>query len=518
MNKFSMAQYVTVIDEYKIKGIDAVFDEFLQPCQKEVKIKLKDNANPVVNPAHCVPLALQNEVFEELQRMQRLGIISPVNEPRQWCHAMVVARKPNGKLRICIDPQTLNPHLASEQMMMPDIEGVILNLEQAKILTVLDLEASFSQVRVDDDSAKLLTFTTPWGRFQYNRLPFGISIPPEIFHKAVVDALQGIPGVVVFIDDILIYAPTREEHDARLKEVKRRLKEACFSENETKSGQVSQTEVKFLGHIVGNGMIRPDPAKLEALLTMPELKCRKELKGFEGMLGWLRKFLPELSEYLNCFRHLQKAHTAWTWTTMETETFARIKDALSRIQPLMVIKAGEPFAVAADASAYGLGAALTQTDADGNDRPIFFASRLMNDHELKYAQVDKELLAVAWALERLDTLAYGQKITVRTDHKPLLGLIRKLMAHMSPRQQRLVSRLMRYDSELLYVPGRELVVADFLLRTATRPGPECKCKIMGTDIKIEQAFVSMTVWRSTMMWWLGVGRRRGQTSSTKPLE
>ncbi len=489
MNKSSLAQYITVVDEFEFEGIDAVLDEFLQPCQKEVNIKLKDDATPVVIPARRVPLALQEEVWAELQRMQRLGVISPVNEPRQWCHAMVVARKPNGKLRICIDPRTLNPHLEREEMMIPDIDGVIMNLDQAKVLTVLDLEAGFWQVGVDEKSAKLLTFATPWGRFQYNRLPFGISIAPEIFHKAVVDALQGIPGVVVFIDDILIYAPTKEEHDARLAEVKKRLKEASFTENESKSGQVAKSEVKFLGHIVGNGKIRPDPAKLTALLEMPEPKCRKELKGFEGMLGWLRKFLPELSEYLNAFRHLQKAHTAWTWT--KTEVFDRIKDALRRIQPLMAIKPGEPFALAADASAYGLGAALTQTDAEGNDRPIFFASRLMNDHELRYAQVDKELLAVAWALERLDTLVYGQRITVRTDHKPLLGLIKKPMAHMSPRQQRLVSRLMRYDFELLYVPGRELVAADFLSRTASREGPECRCKMFGTDIDVEKAFVSM---------------------------
>ncbi len=423
--------------------------------------------------------------------MKRLGVISPVDEPRPWCHAMVVARKPNGKLRICIDPRTLNPHLEREQMMIPDIDSIIMDLNEAKVLTVIDLEAGFWQVGVDDDSAKLLTFATPWGRFQYNRLPFGISIAPEIFHKAVADALQGIPGVVVFVDDILIYAPTKEEHDQRLKEVKARLAKANFTENKSKSGQVAQEEVKFLGHIVGRGQIRPDPAKIAALLDFPEPTCRKELKGLEGMLGWLRKFLPQLSEFLNDFRHLQKEHTAWIWTESERATFAKIKTALKEIHPLMAIKPGEPFSLAADASAYGLGAALTQKDGEGNDRPIFFASRLLNDHEMKYAQVDKELLAVTWALERMDTFVYGQKVTVRTDHKPLLGLVKKPMVHMSPRQQRFVARLMRYDFDLLYVPGRELVAADFLSRAVTKPGEECRCKMMGTDINLDEAFVSM---------------------------
>ncbi len=115
----------------------------------------------------------------------------------------------------------------------------------------------------------------------------------------------------------------------------------------------------------------------------------------------------------------------------------------------------------------------------------------MNDHETKYAQVDKELLAVTWALERLDTLVYGRKLIVKTDHKPLLGLVKKPMVHMSPRQQRFVARLMRYDFELLYVPGRELVAADFLSRAVTKHGPECRCKMMGTDLELESAFVSM---------------------------
>jgi hypothetical protein len=283
-------------------------------------------------------------------------------------------------------------------MMMLDIDSVIMNLDEARVLTVIDLEAGFWQVGVDGDSAKLLTFATPWGRFQYNRLPFGISVAPEIFHKAVVDALQGIPGVVVYVDDILIYGRTVAEHDERLAEGKKRLKAGRFTENEGKSAQIRQSEVKFLGHIVGNGKIRPDPTKIEALLTLQEPKCRKDLKGFEGMLGWLRKFVPELSEHLNSFRHLMKAHTAWTWTATETAVFQKIKDGLRRIQPLMAIKPGEPFLLAADASAFGLGAALTQKGEDGHERPIFFASRLMNDHEVRYAQVDKELLAMVWAL------------------------------------------------------------------------------------------------------------------------
>ncbi len=356
----SVVQYIWQEDEEVFEGITNEVDEFLQPCQKTVTLKMKDDAEPVIIPARRVPLALRDDVYEELQRMEKIGVISPVHEPRPWCHAMVVARKPNGKLRICIDPRTLNPHLEREEMLMPDVDSIITDLENAKVLSVIDLEAGFWQVGVDSESAKLLTFATPWGRYQYNRLPFGISVAPEIFHKAVVDALQGIPGVEVFVDDILVHGPDGMTHNKRLDLVRARLKEKNFTENTGKSGQIGQSEVRFLGHIVGNGKIRPDPKKIEALLNFPEPTCRKELRGFEGMLGWLRKFLPELTTYMNDFRHLQKAHTAWIWTAKETETFNKIKETLKKIEPLMAIKRGEQLLVAADASAFGLGATLTQ--------------------------------------------------------------------------------------------------------------------------------------------------------------
>ncbi len=201
--------------------------------------------------------------------------------------------------------------------------------------------------------------------------------------------------------------------------------------------------------------------------------------------------MPTINLHLNDFRPLLKAHTAWYWTATETETFKKIKEEIKSIKPLMAIKPGERLIPTADASLFGLRATLMQADAPDQERPVFFASRLMNETEVKYAQVDKELLALVWAMERLDPLIYGQRIQVRTDHKPLLGLLKKPMAHMSPWQQRLVSGTVRYDFELLYVPGRQLIMADALSRSASAPGPICKCMMLGTDLTREQAFVSM---------------------------
>jgi hypothetical protein len=138
-------------------------DELLLPCEKKVNISLMKDTRPISIPARRVPLAIKDQVFEELKRMERMGVIRPVSEPRPWCHAMVVGHKPNGKLRICLDPWTINPFIAREEHMLPDIDNLIMGLEDAKVMSVIDLEAGFWQVEVDDESAKLLTFATPWG-------------------------------------------------------------------------------------------------------------------------------------------------------------------------------------------------------------------------------------------------------------------------------------------------------------------------------------------------------------------
>jgi transposase InsO family protein len=321
-------------------------------------------------------------------------------------------------------------------------------------------------------------------------LPFGISIAPEIFHRAVVDALAGIPGVEVFIDDIFIRGKDDAEHDERFDLVLQRLVENQFTPNLAKI-QKKQRKVKFLGHVIGEGQVEPDPDKIRALLEAPEPTSRKDLKSFTGALAWNRKYIPNIHELFAPFRDLMKERTPWRWEKNHAEAFNAIKTKMRAILPLMNIRNGESMILGTDASSYGLGACLTQKDENGEERPIFFASRMMTEAELKWAQVDKELLAIVWGFERLDNYVYGRKVRVRSDHKPLLGLIKKPLSHLSTRQQRLMARLMRYDLEIEYCPGKDLIVPDFLSRAVTNEDKACRCQFLGTDLEVEETFVSM---------------------------
>ncbi len=466
---------------------DTVPDETLElpPCKFTARIELKEGARPRILAPRRLPLALRNKTKEELDRMTRLGVISPVNEPREWCHQMVVADKPNGAVRVCLDPRLLNKFIRREEFQIPDFDALVSELTEAKVYTTIDLLSGFWQFELDEKSKELLTFATPFGRYQYNRLPFGLSCAPEMFHKRVVETLSGIPGVLVYIDDILIWGANQEEHDARVKLVQERLKEAHFSVNPKKCF-FSQTRVKFLGHVVEDGKLSVDPSKVQAIRNLPSPVDRKGLKRILGMLSFVRKFIPDYNSLIYPFRPLLKDRTPFIWTATEEEALDKIRTSDGWLKALTLFKPGKPVTLMADASGYGLGAVLLQENL-----PVYFCSRTLTEAEERWAQIDKEFLALVWALERLDLFTYGQKVTVLTDHKPLLGLIDKPMDYCSIRQQRLLGRIMRYDIHLEFVPGKDMAIADTLSRAPEKnEESESVTRFMGTDLEANEVFVS----------------------------
>jgi hypothetical protein len=204
------------------------------------------------------------------------------------------------------------------------------------------------------------------------------------------------------------------------------------------------------------------------------------------MLSFIRKFIPDYNAMIYPFRGLLKERTPFVWTATEEAALERIRQSDVWIKALALFKPGKQLTLMADASSYGLGAVLLQ-----EGQPVYFCSRTLTEAEERWSQVDKEFLAIVWALERLDLFTYGQQVAVLTDHRPLLGLVDKPMDHCSIRQQRLLGRILRYDVDLQFVPGKQMLLADTLSRAPhDDKHQETDTRFMGTDINVEEVYVS----------------------------
>ncbi|XP_037558060.1 uncharacterized protein K02A2.6-like [Dermacentor silvarum] len=425
------------------------------------KVTLKANATPyAVTTPRRVAVPLQPKVEQELQRMKDLGVIQQVYHATPWCAPMVIASKQNGEIRICIDYTELNRQLMRERVIMPTVEENLAKLANAKVFSKLDANSGYWQTPLAPESQDLTTFITLFGRFQFLRLPFGIATAPEFFQLRI---LEGLPGIACHQDDVVVFGKNEAEHNANLTAVLQRLKGAGMTLNPRKC-EFSKRRVKFLGHILNEAGIAADQEKTEAIRKMPPPENTTELRSFLGMVNQLAKFLPGLAEKTKPLRDLLLDEAVWVWHQTQQEAFDRVKDDLTTTPVLCYYDPQRPLTISADASSYGLGAVLLQTN-DGKRQPVAYASRAMTPTEQKYAQVEKEALSITWACERFRMYVLGLQFSIETDHKPLVPLFStKRIDEMTPRLQRFRMRVLAYDFTISHIPGKDMHTDDILSR------------------------------------------------------
>ena len=374
-------------------------------------------------------------------------------------NSMVTVTKPNGKLRICIDPRDLNKAIKREYYPMQTIEEVITRMPNAKVFSVLDANSGFWQVKLDHESSKLCTFNSPFGRYMFKRLPFGISSAQDVFQAIMSEMFKDIEGVEVVVDDLLIWGETEEMHDKRLKQVLERVRHHNLKLNKDKS-QIKLDEISYIGHVLNKDGLKPDPNKTKAISEMNRPSNKEELQRFLGMVTYLAKFIPNLSQTAAPLRVLLEKDVEWHWTDQQTVSFESLKQLVTKAPVLKYFDPTQPVKISVDASSKGMGAVILQ-----DERPIAYASKALTSTQQKYAQIEKEMLAIVFGCTRFHEYIFGlQTIEIETDHKPLEMILKKPLHQAPTRLQKMIMAVQKYPIKVKYRPGKELLKADTLSR------------------------------------------------------
>ena len=366
----------------------------------QYKLEIEENAKPVVHPPRRVPVALKGKLKRELERLQSLGIIEKVIEPTPWVSSLVIVQKPNGQIRVCLDPKDLNKVLKRSHYPSPTVEDILPELTRAKVFSTVDAKNGFWHVELNDDSSCLTRFNSPFGRFCRRRLPFGLCSAPEEFQRRLNHALDGLTGVLTIHDDILIFGErsTKEEaltdRDNNFHSLMRRCREQNIKLNQDKVN-LRRKEVPFMGHVISEKGLQADPAKVKAVLEIPTPTDVASVQRFIGFTNYLSKFLPRLSDTLEPLRKLTSPDVECFWTDIHDSAVRQVKLPVTKASVLKFFDSTESLTLQCDASDKGLGAILLQ-----KGQPLAYVSRALTDAESRYAQIEKEPLAVVTVWKR----------------------------------------------------------------------------------------------------------------------
>ena len=365
--------------------------------------------------------------------------------------------------RITVDYKKLNQSVKRQVFPIPTLEQLTSKLSGATLFTKLDASSGFYQIPLDEASSKMTTFITPFGRKRLLRLPMGISLAPECFQRKMEEMLERLPGVIVYMDDTVVFGDAAS-HDERLEAVIKRIHESGLKLNKKKC-EFRKSEVKFLGMKLSKSGISVDEEKLEAIRQLQPPKNITELRSLLGVVNFLCRFVPHIQEHLRPLNDLLKKDTAWTWTPRQQRALDDVEAAVTSAPVLAFYDPALKTVVSADASSFGVGGCVLQKHGSVF-KPVAFCSRSLTDTETRWAQIEKELLAATWTCEKMHIFLSGlPSFELHLDHKPLIPLVNtKNLVDAPIRCQRMLLRLVRYNATAVFVPGKQHLVPDFLSR------------------------------------------------------
>lgn len=426
------------------------------------ELRLSDDT-PIFVRNYRQPPQLRKEIQNQIDNLLKQGIIRESISP--WsCPVHIVPKKADAsgkvKWRLVIDYRRLNDRIVEDKYPLPNINDILDKLGRAQYFTTLDLASGYHQVEMHPNDIEKTAFSTERGHYEFLRMPFGLKNAPSTFQRLMDHILRGIENVFTYLDDVIIISTSLQEHVEKLKEVFDRLKTHNLKIQLDKS-EFLQKHVNFLGHELTDQGLKPNKDKIKAVLNFPLPATQKDIKAFLGLVGYYRKFIRDFAKITKPMTLCLKKNAKVVHSQEFIDCFNKCKQILTNAPLLQFPDFEQPFILTTDASDVALGSVLSQGPV-GSDKPVAYASRTLSETERRYSTIEKELLAIVWAIKYFRPYLYGRKFTIYTDHRPLTWLMSLKDPNSKLMRWRL--NLASYDYNVVYKKGRQNTNADALSR------------------------------------------------------
>ena len=440
-----------LIDEYKDLFVQSDL-ELGRTDRVSMQIETGDHP-PIRQRPYRTPWSQKSLVEEHIGSMLEADVIKESASP--WASPIVMVPKKDGTKRFCVDYRKLNRVIKQNSYPLPNIDDILTSMHQSTVFSCLDLKSGYWQIPLDPDSQEKTAFICHAGLYHFNVVPFGISIAPPVFQELMDKVLIGIRGkfTTAYLDDIIIYSRTVEEHLEHMNEVFKRLADAGLKLKLSKC-ELFKSKIAYLGHEVSAKGIEPSPTKV------------REVRSFVGLASYYRRFISNFSEIVRPLTALTKKHANFCWDDVKQHAFDELKSKLIVAPILAYPQTDQPYHLYTDASLYAVGAVLTQMFPEG-ERVIEYVSRQLTEGQQKWPTIEREAYAIISSIGKLRHYLVGSKFTIYTDHKPLRSLFTADMRN--PRVQRWAIILEEYNCDVQYTTGKNNVNADMLSRIKGEP-------------------------------------------------